>query len=474
MRFIVCIRRAGVVTLAVLVPALARANFCAMDAVPAATLLFPYVTVDLAADGTPDPNGQTTITRVTNLSREAVIVHFTVWDVAGVARFCFDEILAGYDVVQVNWRDVLNGRGDLFDTSREDITAALPLTRSPFEWGPDGRGSRGALNTPANRSAIGATQCPGPPPYGDLSHLGPTLRNLLAGSITSRKHLGPCNSNAPAMRTDQIPYGERLGPSPLFFYVTADVVSACTGLMPSDPAYWMTVARTNNVLVGDVILFNARGNTSEMMTAVHIEAAISPVGAQPVPGFYAEKAAGVQTFREPLATALALHYANEPKAGITSNVILWKNFTELDAVDDPAAGVWGRPVDCGSYVYYAWDMDERSLAKWMYVCSYDYSDHNQLPFATQKVPLSNQYFDLPGAHGWMLIALPPSYGSGFVDYTQDRKGYLQRPYMGWAALQFVYGGYSAGSQAAVVANANCFSSQVLPWLGSNNGTFPVR
>ena len=470
MRFIVCIRRAGVVTLAVLVPALARANFCAMDAVPAATLLFPYVTVDLKADGTPDPEGQTTITRVTNLSREAVIVHFTVWDVAGVARFCFDEILAGYDVVQVNWRDVLEGRGDRFDTSREDIVASLPWTRSPFEWGPDGRGSKGALSAPANRSAITAGQCPGPPPYGDLSNLGPTLRNLLAGSITSRKHAG-CYKPGD-LRYGKSRFGEQLGPSPLFFYVTADVVSACTGLMPSDPGYWTTVTRTNNVLVGDMILFNARVNASEMMTAVHIEAK-SPGDGRSAAGFYGEKV-GVATNREPLPTAFALNYADDVLSGITSNLIFWKNFTELDAVDDPAKSVWGRPVDCGSYAYYAWDMDERSLAACtqpISECSRGF-DPNQFPFATQKVPVTTSYFDLPDTSGWILIVLPPSYDPGFADRTPDGKGYLQRPYMGWAGVQSNYGRYSAGSQAALVANAHCSPDETLPRLAANPGTAP--
>src|SRR3972149_905947 len=152
--------------LATLLAVPALANFCAQDAVPAATLLFPYVEVGMTPAGVPDYAGQTTISRITNVSRDSIVVHFTVWDLAGVPRLSFDEVLSGFDSLQINWRDAINGRFDLFDTSRTDFAAISPMTTDPFEWGPDGRGQRGGLTTPQNRSAITATQCGGggPPP----------------------------------------------------------------------------------------------------------------------------------------------------------------------------------------------------------------------------------------------------------------------------------------------------------------------
>jgi len=93
-------------------------------------------------------------------------------------------------------------------------------------------------------------------------------------------------------------------------------------------------------------------------------------------------------------------------------------------------------------VYYAFDMDGRSLSPQLGCidCPVPGPDPNQLPFVTQKVPLRNSYFDLPGQYGFMLIVLPPSYGKGFGDPTPDGRGYQQRPYMGWAGVQFDYGG----------------------------------
>ncbi|MGQ9752208.1 MAG: hypothetical protein ACUVRE_06170, partial [Thermoanaerobaculaceae bacterium] len=94
----------------------AYANFCARDVVPAATLLFPYVAVSTDVLGIPDPNGQTTITDIINTSSQATIVHYTVWTILSDPIIDFDEVLSGYDVHRINWRDFLNGRFDLFDT----------------------------------------------------------------------------------------------------------------------------------------------------------------------------------------------------------------------------------------------------------------------------------------------------------------------------------------------------------------------
>jgi hypothetical protein len=42
-------------------------------------------------------------------------------------------------------------------------------------------------------------------------------------------------------------------------------------------------------------------------------------------------------------------------------------------------------------------------------------------------------------------------------------------YMGWAGLQFTYGTYSAGVEAATMASYWCDPAQVLPQLGTNSG-----
>lgn len=449
----------------------AYANFCARDVVPAATLLFPYVAVSTDALGIPDPNGQTTITDIVNVSREAIIVHYTVWDILSSPVIDFDEVLSGYDVHRINWRDFLNGRFDLFDTSNTSFSASTPYTFDPFEFGPDGRSQTGGLTAPQNRSSITSAMLPnGVPPYGNKSSLAGTIRNLVSGPLAAYGHNG-CGGLG-NLRGDKTAF-DIASANPIFFYVTADVVSIGSLYFPTDAGYWTGGVPTNrNVLLGSMVWLNAAANYSEAGPAVHVEAATDPTyGGPAVFGFYEDKLqVGTETFREPLATALAFNYYNSTADGVTSNVILWKNLSEIDPVT-------GLISDCGAYVYYAWDMDERSLSRTTEPISglpTGGRDPNQFPFETQKVPLNNDYFDLPGTYGWMLVVFPPSYGV-FVDPTANPTWLAgQYPsYFGWASVQIIYGTYSAAIEAATMANAHCFSTQTLNALGANNGTPPV-
>jgi len=460
-----------------LVGGVAYANFCARDAVPAATLLFPYVVVDVDLAGAPDPAGYTTITGVVNVSRAAIIVHFTAWDATSVPRIDFDEILSGYDVLQINWRDFLNGRFDLFDTSATNFTAAAPYTFDPFEWGPDGRGqptSGDTLTTAQNRNGITTSMCTTVPPYGNRSDLATTIRSLLTGVLKAYPHDG-CGTTR-SLRADKTYWGANLTAAPIFFYVTADVVSACNLSFPTDTAYWTTFASNRNVITGDVFYLKPPGTAggySESYPAIAIESAASIARATTFP-FYGEKTTS-ETHREPLATAFGFRYFNSAADGVTSNVILWKNFHEI-TVDDTVD-------DCGSYMYYAWDMDERSLSTTTQPISglpTGGLDPNQFPLETQKVPLNNSYFDLPATYGWMLVLLPPSYinAAGWSDPTTDttvtyRFGAYPigaiGGYMGWAYTQVIYGTYSTGLEAWTMASYWCYTGQVLPQLGANQG-----
>ena len=188
--------------------------------------------------------------------------------------------------------------------------------------------------------------------------------------------------------------------------------------------------------------------------------------------FYEEKAATADLadlYLEPLATALAFDYYNG-KDGVTSSVMMWKNFTEFRAN--------GQVDDCGAYLYYAWDQDEHTISRsgscQVSPCSVNDIDPNEFPFETQKVPINTNNFDLPADAGWMLVIFPPSYG-----FTVDRdptnpspNPLFDREYMAWAGVQFNYGTYSSGIEAATLANAHCFPGQVQPQLGINWDTYP--
>jgi hypothetical protein len=439
------------VAIAALFSGAAYANYCARDVVPSATLLVPYIAVGMTG-GVPNPSGATTLFAITNVSRDAQIVHVSVFDAESNPEVDFDVILSGYDVWSINWRDFLNGRFDLFDTSRTAF--GNTPSRDPFEWGPDGRdtvGITGILTTPEDRNITPSTNCV--VPYGDLSTLSATIISKLDDVLFARVHEGCTDPIRPAYEDDWL---SKIDASTLFFYAVADVVTTCNTAFPDNAAYWTGFGSNENVLVGDVIYLDSTNNYSEAMPAVHIEASV----AAPLPNFYLPLSG--EDNREPLATAFAFRYADAPTSGVTSSVIMWKNVEDFENFDLVAATP-DTIDDCGYYLYYAWDENEHSLSRTPvggpsgFV--FDDVDPNEFPYETQEVALSTENFDLY-SFGWMLVVFTPSY---------DIVPVPDKDVQAWAAVRFKFGTYSAGMEAATMANAHCFPAQVLPTLGTNPG-----
>ena len=475
-----------VAALALFAGSAAYANYCARDVVPASTILVPYVVNDMNGD-VPDFDGYTTLLTITNVSREAQIIHITVWNAVSTACLDFNEVLTGYDMWQINFRDMIAGNFGAFDTSLDptaypNIDPVGILQRAPFEWGPDGRSAyapptEAGLPTPEVATAVTLDDTDCQMPYGtiDVSSNVACLRLPL----TARSHYG-CDHQANNIvnktghfnvRTKYNPGNDwlkNLTNDPLFYYVTVDVVDTCNFLFPSDSTYFTDFYVNANVLIGDIVYLSSTAKFSEAVNAVHIESDYDGAG---LVNFYEEKAATSDLgslYLEPLATALAFDYYNG-KDGVTSSVIMWKNFTEFRAN--------GQVDDCGAYLYYAWDQDEHTISRsgscQVSPCSVNDIDPNEFPFETQKVAINTNNFDLPADAGWMLVIFPPSYG-----FTVDRdptnpspNPLFDREYMAWAGVQFNYGIYSSGIEAATLANAHCFEGQVQPQLGINWDTF---
>jgi len=447
----------------------AYANFCARDVVPAATLLVPYAAVGHTG-GVPDANKPTTLFSITNVSSNATIVHVTLWDAKSNPELDFDVLLSGYDTWQINFRDVMLGRFDLFDTAATAFTG----NRQPFEWGPDGRDANapgtwpntGVLPVAENRNVAPLTGCTNPP-YGDLSSLSATIVGKFIDVLLPYPHNG-CTL---PIRPDRTSWTTILGNDPIVFYATADVTDACSLLFPASAGYWGPgPGDYRNVIIGDLVYFDPVNNYSEMMAAVHIEA--DQDWTDSLRTFYGKyRTTDPLTdpgadYREPLATAFAFRYVDEAPT-FSSNVIVWKNKTEF---------VTGPKVDdCGRYLYYAWDHNEHSLSRTAQggPSGFNFTDRdpNQFPFETQSVALTASQFDLyanlgAGTNniGWMLLVFPPSYN--FADTNPAGSADTQA----WVGLTFKYniGGnkFSAGMEAATMANAHCFLTQTLPTLGA--------
>ena len=475
-------RKLAFVTVAILAVALvggrsAYANYCSRDVVPAATLLVPYASVGLTANATglmPDASKPTTLFSMTNVSATAQIVHVTVWDVLSVPQIDFDVILSGYDTWQINFRDLMAGNFTAFDTADTPLWSGAPVR--PFEWGPNGQDARNTSYYAASTNPPGAV-LPAPqdrdefscanPPYGDLGYLSSLIINKFTGPLMAYAHAG-CGDTM--VRGDKSSWLTSLGLDPVFFYVTADVATRCSTQFPDSETYFAPggVASYDNVLIGDVIYFDPTNNYSEMFNAVSIEA---------IPG---DSGSDGETFydladgREPLGTAFGFRYADYAPT-FSSTAIVWKNVSEADDVH-------GLVDDCIRYLYYAFDDNEHSLSRVALGgpsgTTVTDIDPNQFPFETQKVTINKAQFDVyqldAGANkvGWMMLVFPPSYGAGNPYYRADE---LNPTVQAWVGMTFQYniGGnkFSAGSEAALLGNYHCNTSEMIPQLNTYTGIF---
>jgi hypothetical protein len=459
----------------------AYANFCARDVVPASTLLVPYAAVSMNGS-VPNPSGATTILSVTNTSHEATIIHITVWNAISDAVLDFDEVLSGYDVWLINFRDLLSGNWSAFDTTRSATWSGNTGQRIPFEWGPDGRSPYGTipapfpktgstdwargLPTPQPTNATPAAGCN--MPFGNAvgAQYAPVVVDKLQEPLFARGHLGCGTQKVGRHGNDWL---ASLTDNPLFFYVTVDNFRVCNLIFQDEVGYFLNNYAYENVLIGEIYWLDASKNFSEATPAVHIESDLGSELSFPTTEFYLEKAADPATYLEPLATAFGFKYYNG--GGVTSSVIVWKNFWEFSIpLNNPFLNV----NDCGAYLYYAWDDDEHVITRGVTCpvspCEGADIDPNEFPFETQLVGINSANFDLPAASGWMLLVFPPSYDANFWlaggDPTPNAT-LLNRDYQAWVGTRIEYGTYSMGLEAATMANAHCFPDQRLPWLGIN-------
>ena len=461
----------------------AYANFCARDYVPANTLLVPFVRVAMAPGWTAtDPSGYTTLFAITNVSQEAQIVHISTYSILSAKFIDFDVILSGYDVITMNFRDIIAGHLDLLPNGGQpDFTKAMQSRTTagysyiPFKFGPGYTGVTSEdLGSDATRRSMDrnqipsiATLCAGRFPYAYYPEILSTYAlTILRPPLAAWTHPG-CAPNAP--RSDRLnDWLKNLTDSEAWLYAYADVVNACNNEFPTNDTYWVGVPApymaNRNVLIGDVIYLKP-GVASESIPAVSVEYN----GFTPMVNFYdfsTTNPAGVPQVGfsglEPLATTFAFRYANDTVNNVTSSFILWKNFTELTSASLHTVN------DCRAYVYYAWDEDEFSVSPGASGCPYSpcptlLGETNETPFQTQAVPLTNSNWDLAGPYGWMLYIMPPAFAPLPVAYPDVTAAWQW--YMGYAGVTYNYGAYSTMLDAATIANTHCFTNQVLQPVG---------
>jgi hypothetical protein len=462
----------------------AYANTCAIDNVPAATLLFPFVAYnyDDGAEGT------TTIFSVTNTSYEAQIVHVTVWTDFTVAILDFNILLTGYDVLRYNIRDILD-RGFLpvtlnqAHTTQEGAQEDGPVSEiNEFSPGdPADLPQPQATNTLGSRCATSNQAYPGLYVQAIPSNILALFQGWLQSSQSVPRFHQNCDSSDEYVPVPMPWFEARDTTSDTWMYITMDVVQTCNTLFPDELGYFNNEIRYDNVLIGDAVWVNNLERFSEVDNAVHIEADFNLNSTTTPSGFpasfYSRYANDpdlddTSDYREPLASAWAFRFQESEVIGLETYIRAWKGTTInkivpdlfLDDPDESPNEMWA--LNCLAYTYYTWDEDENVGITPTVPWSQPGGETvilNLLPLETQEVSASQ--FNIIDDYGWMLFIWPASNWTFSTPPVVDW-------YQTWMGVKYVKtGDYSGATSGAVMANYNCFSDQVLPDLGWNDSNY---
>lgn len=391
---------AGLVLLVGAQPAHAQLSASVADR-PAATLLLPYFEVNYGS-------GTTTVLSVNNASANAVIAHFTVWTDLGVPVLTFDAYLTGYDIVRVDMAQVLSGT---LPRTADDL-------RDPGDTGDpaDGISNQGPLSQDVTFPSC-ASLPPAPLPANVVAHLKAAL-NGKASAVLS----GDCSA---------VNYGDKV----LRGYVTVDAANACSLLTPADPAYFTTVAGTQNVLWGDYYYKQPTALVGRGAPLVHINAdatnpETSTAGEYTFYGRYVSWTAADN--REPLATRWGVRYQNDRTS--KSDITVWRDNKSNQA-----------PFSCGSMpswyplgheeIGFFDEAEDAELPPPSFVYPPIPAVEYSLAAATQKVRINSAQLPVSFPNGWIYLNLntvisgnpnppeDPAAAQAWVTVLHDFRGY---------------------------------------------------
>jgi hypothetical protein len=521
MKRFIAILAVGVMALGL--SSVAYANYCSFDAVPSATLLFPFVAYDYEGGF----DGQTTQFAITNVSSESQIVHITVWSDYSVAILDFNIVLTGYDVARMNIRDIL-GFGLLptedAATNRNDTIWMQTVSSSadyygnnagdePFDDGP--YSSHNELLT----TTVGYTNLPDPQPFGNHPFAG--VNNLcdpddyiaspnnyvdpipqgtldifegyLRASQTSSRSYVTCATsslNGSLYEFPADPWFITRDAGPVWLYITADVVQACNKDLPDGAATtYFNSDRVNtegvidnNVLIGDAIWLSQDTRFSEADLAVHLESDGGASGQYPT--FYERYlVAGTADYREPLPTAWAFRYQYLPEQGINTWIRAFKasveNRTVLDlgSVRNSTTGIvnWGAisvpgPATlyasvCIPYTYWAWDEEENVNSVTSEEDPWSGGPAAPIRPVPNLLPLETQEVSVDQ---FFLVGQGDGDAFGWLLFAWPESNFASAGvdsdlYQTWMGVKYSgFGDYTAGLTGAVMANYNCNTNETVP------------
>ncbi len=261
-----------------------------IDVTPAATLLFPYFEVELAE---PNGVGRTTIVTIQSATPTATAAHITLWTDLGIPTYAFDIYLTGYDTQAINLRDILDGR---LPHTADDGVDVSDMISNQGQYSQD-------INYP------GST---GPCASQDYTIPAGVLADIRAAHTGN---LIPSSGRfAGTNRGDQVARG----------YITVDVVTQCSALLPDQAGYFSGVAANSNLLLGEYLFVDLGENFLQAEKAVHIEASSALAGQRTFYGRLASAAGGIDN-REPLPSTWVFGALTDPVVAGRTELIVWRD-----------------------------------------------------------------------------------------------------------------------------------------------------
>jgi hypothetical protein len=335
---------------------------CAIDDVPAATLLLPYFEIDLE-----NPGGQTTLFSVANAAAESHLAIVTLWTDLGVPSLSFHLYLTGYDVVTVNLRDVL-------------AEGIIPQTGSDL--------------VPAGDYSLANETFPGCENFLPLGNLPQIFRDHVRNFHTGDPSPIFGNQCGGLRRGDGIARG----------YVTIDVARRCAALLPNQEGFFGAdgVLGFDNVLWGEYFQIDPSEDFAHGETLVRIEAVPDRFAADDLT-FYRRIAGDTSDAREPLPAVWMTRFMVGGAFNGGTKVIAWRG-GDRDAT----------PFDCSQIV--SWFLEEGQMVEFdedenpveldfQYFCAPIFSDPDPFVLATQTVTVGSPNLPTFFDFGWLYLSL---------------------------------------------------------------------
>jgi hypothetical protein len=373
---------------------------CDVKVGPAATLLLPYFEVN------PNPTvpGQTTLFTVTNVTRYPQIAHVTLWTDWAFPVLSFNLFLTGYDVQAINLYDVIV-RG----------TIAPPSGTTPAT-------TPGVLSAAVGnlRATLDCASNPGLLP----ASITAAVRTALTTGVFNPGGTVKACSTAGGVHADAVGYA------------TIDVVSNCTNLLPTDPAYYTTDLLFDNVLIGDyqqlggspagigaASAFDAAGNPM-----VHIRAVPEGggAGANVPTGLpytfydrYTPSATRTIDRRQPLPSTFAARYIQGGLGAFATNYTIWR-----EGLNGPGASCASHLNESEIFIDEVTRFDEHENP-FVFGTGPNCTCHitlPTLPTTSSSNTASSNYPPLGGADvgGWLYLNLSNDYVQNLYFYAAPR------------------------------------------------------